>query len=136
MFSRPLRGMILTRITIMRYYIQVLSRSRRPQKALDRFSSRGSFRGRRATAGQVLADRPAAARDQRRDGLTFDPTTGYSGAADVQITTEHAANLEGHYSFDDPATLITLGNNDAPDGGPDATVIAGTGISRGKTIVK
>ena len=41
------------------------------------------------------------------DGLTFDPTTGYSGAANVQVTTEHAANLEGLYSFDDSATPVT-----------------------------
>jgi hypothetical protein len=52
---------------------------RNPRNLLTGFSREADFGGFRKEQGrrrvQVLADLPTPARDQRRAGLTFDPTT-------------------------------------------------------------
>ncbi|NND72195.1 MAG: DUF4347 domain-containing protein, partial [Rhodothermales bacterium] len=52
------------------------------------------------------------------DGLTYSPSTGYDGAATLQVTADLQANLLGYYQFDQ---ANPLGQDSSPGGGNDGT---------------
>jgi len=53
------------------------------------------------------------------DGLTFTPTPDYDGPANLLVTTDLSAGLQGRYTFDNP---VDPGNDDSPGGTNDGTV--------------